>query len=1170
LTVGELSSGPDLLSALAHEFAERYRRGERPALLEYTERYPELASEIRELFPALVMMEEFGSVAGHGPGQAVPGGAAIPSQLGEYRILREIGRGGMGVVYEAVQESLGRHVALKVLPLHHLMGLTHLERFEREARAAARLHHTNIVPVFGIGVQDGLHYYAMQYIQGQSLDVVLDEVRRLRAGATVPVSPPLSASIARSLLADQPAMAPGGTILDQAGACPAPNPKADTGSTSVSSGEAHRASELTGQSETRYFCGVARLGVQVAEALDAAHRQGVVHRDVKPSNLLLDTQGVVWVSDFGLVKDEESDNLTRTGDIVGTIRYMAPERFQGQGDVRSDVYSLGATLYEMLTLRPAFPGERRAELIDQVRNEEPARPRQLDPRIPRDLETVVLKAMAKEPDRRYPTAAALAEDLRRFLADRPVLARRSTTAERAWRWCRRNKVVAALTGSVLLLLAVLLASSLVSNARLQEQLKRAESAEQEKTNKLWDSYLAQARAGRFSGQAGQRFGGLDVLAKAAAIRPSLELRNEAIACLALPDFRIVEPGEVPSVDVVGAWALQVSLHPNGDVSLLRKGTGEEVARLPSSHGSATLVRISPNGRWLAVRHADPPRPTWVIWDWRRARVLLQASLAPGTPWGWSPEGGCFFYGGADGFLHLHDLVLNQEVHRVALRNVPWVENEEHAALSFDHGKLALVGSAKGSSEPASTVEVFDLKTGAATARLEHPDAPPWGNSVWRVAWGPDNRVLTCARYDALFIWDVLLKKPQSILKGVRGDWAMVFSGQGNLLISSGSAELIQIFDALTGARLARISGTFGNALIDERWLPRAWPAPSGFVEVALGRECRRLFTGHRDFGPHAAFHPTRPLLALADFLGARLYDLTTMRQVAFLDLGLCETVLFSPQGDALLTYSGKYGVQRWALRDGPQQPDSALLLGPPEDLKLVPGLNSPNWAGLGPTGLLGAADHGRQQAAILNLNRPEKRITLGPHQGVRCISLSPDGRWAATGHWVGKSIKVWDAQTGALVKDFPTPGNRAAHVQFTPDGKWLIGCLEKEFRFWKVDSWEMDRVLTRAVQGFPGMVAISPDVRLLAIAGTPWQVKLLDYATGEELAALPSDPEQPICGLAFSPDGSQLVVTSQPGALLWDLRRIRAELADLGLDWDLPAYPPETAPPSPLQVRVLP
>src|SRR5205814_1710081 len=202
---------------------------------------------------------------------------------------------------------------------------------------------------------------------------------------------------------------------------------------------------LLGQSEAstlsesgnQYWQSVARVGMQVADALAHAAGQGVLHRDIKPSNLLLDETGNVWVTDFGLAKAaSDGDGLTHTGDIVGTLRYMAPERFSGKGDLRSDVYSLGLTLYELLTLRPAFDAADRSKLVKQVLHDEPVRPRKLNPGVPRDLETVVLKAIARDPAHRYQTPAEMAEDLKRFVEDRPVRARRASLPERFWRWCR--------------------------------------------------------------------------------------------------------------------------------------------------------------------------------------------------------------------------------------------------------------------------------------------------------------------------------------------------------------------------------------------------------------------------------------------------------------------------------------------------------------------------------------------------------------------------------------------------------------------------------------------------------------------------------------------------------------------------------------------------------------
>jgi serine/threonine-protein kinase len=451
---------------LAEEFVERYRRGERPSLQEYAERYPVWADQIRALFPALVVMEKArpDRAEATGPDSSPPAGEIPLERLGDYRILREVGRGGMGVVYEAEQESLGRHVALKVLPAQAVLDPRQLQRFRREARAAARLHHTNIVPVHGVGEQDGLHYYVMQFIPGQSLDEVLDELRRLRHGrqALAPDSgnagrAASAADVANSLVTGRFA----GTGSGEPAAAAADQAQGkENDSSGTASLPGQRAGTAASDSGWPYWRSVARVGIQVAQALAYASSQGILHRDIKPSNLLLDTGGIVWVTDFGLAKAEtDHDDVTHTGDIVGTLRYMAPERFQGKADVRSDLYALGLTVYEMLALRPAFDRSQRSALLAQVLHEDPPPLRKLDPSVPRDLETIVSKAIAREPAQRYQTPADLAEDLQRFLDDRPIKARRLGLAQRGWRWCRRNRAVAGLAAT---LSAALLAGTAVS------------------------------------------------------------------------------------------------------------------------------------------------------------------------------------------------------------------------------------------------------------------------------------------------------------------------------------------------------------------------------------------------------------------------------------------------------------------------------------------------------------------------------------------------------------------------------------------------------------------------------------------------------------------------------------------------------------------------------------
>ncbi len=467
------ASTADPFGQIADEFVEAFRRGKSPSVEEFARRYPAHADEIRDMLPALALMEQAKSSGDASVEQPKPASSAVPRlrQLGDYQILREVGRGGMGVVYEAQQLSLGRHVAIKVLPNHALLDPRQLGRFQREARSAARLHHTNIVPVFGVGEQGGLHYYVMQFIQGLGLDVVLSELRRLRQprGKLAPTQEDVpghqihgtqavsAADVACALISGgfrQPEPTAGLTIalaepgVDGGPEAPAAAPTADTSATIHLPGQSETAS-LT-ESGRQYWVSVARVGVQVAEALAYAAGQGVLHRDIKPSNLLLDDTGNVWVTDFGLAKAQSDDDLTHTGDIVGTLRYLAPERFNGQGDLRGDVYSLGLTLYELLTLRPAFDEADRNKLVRQVMHDEPQRPRKLNPAVPRDLETVVLKAIARDPAHRYQSPAALADDLRRFVEDRPVKARRVSETEKFLRWCRRNPLPASLLAGIVL------------------------------------------------------------------------------------------------------------------------------------------------------------------------------------------------------------------------------------------------------------------------------------------------------------------------------------------------------------------------------------------------------------------------------------------------------------------------------------------------------------------------------------------------------------------------------------------------------------------------------------------------------------------------------------------------------------------------------------------------
>ena len=437
-----LSDDRDPVDVLAEEFADRLRRGEHPSVGDYAAKHPEHAEQLQELLPAVAQMEMLKRFR-HPVAAAAP---SLPARFGDFRIVRELGRGGMGVVFEAVQESLGRPVALKVLARHAQLDTTRRERFVREAQAAAKLHHTNIVPVFGVGEQDGLPYYVMQLIPGCGLHAV---VWQWRTGEGLDRKP-----ASRTQAANQPDTEPMGA----SGGPRRPRPPSPG-----------RRSATCGSSP--------KSACRRRDALHYAHKQGVLHRDVKPANLIFDGE-TVWVADFGLAKMTNTDGLTATGDILGTLQYLPPECLSGDADARSDVYGLGATLYELLTLEPPYAADSPAKLIKLVADTDPRPPRELNPDVPRDLETIVLKAMAREPGARYATARDLAEDLEAFLDDRPITARRTTLAARGWRWCRKHPAVAALAVSTLAAVSLAAVTGWVGYANTTAALGRESALRQ--------------------------------------------------------------------------------------------------------------------------------------------------------------------------------------------------------------------------------------------------------------------------------------------------------------------------------------------------------------------------------------------------------------------------------------------------------------------------------------------------------------------------------------------------------------------------------------------------------------------------------------------------------------------------------------------------------------------
>jgi serine/threonine protein kinase len=425
-----------VMEDLLEEFAGRVQAGEPLDIETFAAAHPEHAGLLRRVLPTMGVLADLARHSGEADASVLAADELLKNSLGDFRILRGVGRGGMGIVYEAEQLSLGRRVALKVLPFAATMDSRHLQRFQNEARAAASLEHPHIVPVYGVGCERGVHYYAMKFIEGQSLAQVIDELRNAKETHHKGTKD---------------------TKKNQ-----------DTAVSSLCS------LCLCGSND--FYKSIAELGIQAAEALEHAHSLGIVHRDIKPANLMIDGRSALWITDFGLARTAADAGLTMTGDVLGTLRYMSPEQAlakHGLVDHRTDIYSLGVTLYELLTGRPAVEGKDREEILNRITLEESKPPRSFDASIPLDLETIVLKAMAKSPSDRYITARELADDLKRFQEARPIQARRPTIFQRTLKWGRRHRALVWMGVAALALVAVGSATGATLIWREKEETREA-------------------------------------------------------------------------------------------------------------------------------------------------------------------------------------------------------------------------------------------------------------------------------------------------------------------------------------------------------------------------------------------------------------------------------------------------------------------------------------------------------------------------------------------------------------------------------------------------------------------------------------------------------------------------------------------------------------------------
>jgi WD40 repeat protein len=1186
---------------LAEEFAARFRRGERPSLQEYIDRCPALADQIRELFPALVEVERADGDHAERAGAAAPA-APAPAQVGDYRIVREVGRGGMGVVYEAEQISLGRRVALKLLPRHVAQDPKMLARFRREARSAAQLHHTNIVPVFEVGRDGETSYYAMQFIHGQGLDAVIEELRRVRAGTAgeFPSGPPWSADapipsgttaaapspsrpvgeMARSLLTGRfapatPEASPEESAArtdpgdpDRTHAPPASEPASQPpsgGSPAVLPGGSQLSAVDSGRRP--FFRSAAHIGRQVAAGLAYAHARGIVHRDIKPSNLLLDTQGVAWITDFGLAKAGD-DGLTQSGDILGTVRYMAPERLRGEGDARADVYALGLTLYELLTLKPAFESSDRLKLIEKIKSEDPPRPRALDPRIPRDLETIVLKATAKAPKDRYPSADALGEDLRRFVADEPIRARRVSLAGRLLRWGRRNKAVAALIVGVVLSLAGGFAVSTVQWLRAEE---RAESLRRQDYVGRVNLAYRECLDGNVT-RAQELLAGCPVDLRnwewAYADRQChLDLRSfhetggESINGVAFsPDGKRV-------ACVSGAFEkFRDQPSGTGDLVIREIATGREVFPRRQVAGGFRCVAFSPDGRSIAAGNASD----LVLWDAASGEEMLRC-IDP-----------------SDTKLPLLSMAFSKDGRQILA-----------GYGSLDNTNPWAVGHAR----------LWDATNGRVIG-LEIPGTP---GGVRSVSLSPDGREAALASRNLV---ELRRLEPPQLARSFSGHSGMIhavaYSPDGRYLASAGTDQTIRLWDRATG-KLIRTSYDHKGSVRSLAFSPDGlWLVSGGndtnlrLWEVDSGRSLSQ-FPGHRDIVMGVVFSPDGRFIASCGVdHTVKLWRATATTQVSFTGHdGWVFGLVFSPESQSivsggslnstrnhLIQWDATTGVpsvsfagadaqvtsvtfRRDGLRLATGCADGTVMIWDPQTGTLARALPRQSKA----LSVVDYSPDGHYLAtATTNLYSPpayttepgevkiwdaqtwrEIRTLEGHAAGVFDVTFSPDGRYVATSCADGL-VRIWDMSRQSREPEIRLKhATQVRQVVFLPDGRRIATAGGTLFSsFVEVKIWDFaTRRLLHELRGHTGRVrgmACSPDGRRLATASDDRTVKLWDTTTGQEVFTLRGHAG-PVLSVAFSPDSRRIVTGGNDSkVMVWDTSIHAAEqLSDEGEPIPLPA-----------------
>jgi serine/threonine protein kinase/WD40 repeat protein len=1054
-----------------------------------------------------------------GPRPAVPLGPSPDRLVGEtpgvangrYQILGQLGEGGFGIVYIAEQrEPVKRQVALKIIKLG-MDTRQVVARFEAERQVLAWMDHPNIAKVFDAGATDtGRPFFVMELVRGVKITDYCDQ---------------------NSL--------PTKARLD--------------------------------------------LFLQVCRAIQHAHQKGIIHRDIKPSNILVtlnDGMPVPKVIDFGIAKAASGERLTDKTvftafeQFVGTPAYMSPEQTAMSVldiDTRSDIYSLGVLLYELLTGRLPFDPTELAAGLDAMRRiiceKDPVRPssmlshlggpdvitvarrRRVEP--PRliqlvrgDLDWIAMKCLEKDRTRRYDTASGLAADIQRHLANAPVLARPPSNLYLVQKLVQHHKqAFLAATCVALALIAGLIVSTILYYGEAH--------AKREATDRLRSSYLAQAQAGRWSTQPGRRFNGLELLRKAADIRPSLDLRNEAIACLALTDVRLLRDIEtgLPGDGSAGIFRvspaddLYVIAETSGTLRLRRVADDAPVAEFHGYGAPYGEVGFSPDGRYLLIACGAQLDRVEVL-DLSNRTVALRLSEK-----------------------EFRTLVFSPDSHRVLISyksgNDHWpmreYDLESGSELrSFDHGSLPYYLRLNPSqpdllltSDHSDSVRLWDWKSGKVVRTFDHPE---W---VTGIAWHPNGKLFATGCADGMVrLWDATTRQEPLLFGSHENEVVWVdFISNGSVLVSRGWDGRIKLWDVAGRRELMRLRG-FSIFPLSQNGRTLAIASGAGrfsFLEIHPGCGYSMLRSGESGKSVvNCDFSPTQNLLLSSDNQGLTLWDPVSCKELShhYWDSG-SRYAVFDSTGSKILVGTSK-SLERWSLEKAPDPNQLQMVF--QHSKALHRGGDKFGVSRDGKTIAISSdgAIHVYDAAGDL-----EKMQT--PRANYRSAALSPNGQLVAA--WSNMSdrfntctnLDVWQVGMTQMLKRLPAAyGIDAA---FSPDSRWLAVGDATQFRLWDVRTWKPVYRMPREFSDFFGFVAFSADSSMLAVASSRFKVSLLASASGQELAAFEPPEELQITGISFSADGTHLAVLSSGGAIqLWDLRLIREQLAAMGLDWPMPAY----------------